>query len=110
MHPCIPHRGHEHAEMYNFHGIFEYKYSDIDDDYNKVFYDVTLLIPMGKYSAGDEVDSAYWKTDELTLYIDDDTVGMSAGCVTWNTRCASMSPRTSRMMSRLFRRLVQTRP
>ena len=67
----------------NFHGLFTWIDWDEGggDSRDILFYDVTFLIPMGKYSAGDEVDSAYWKTDELTLFIGDDTVGIKFGLV-----------------------------
>lgn len=60
--------------MENFHGLFDAKWVDITDEFNYVYYDVTFLKDVGKYKSGDKVDSAYWKHDELTLYIGDDEV------------------------------------
>ena len=79
--PASPTEGSRNAEMENFHGIFEFEYIDINDDDNKVFSNVKFLKDIGKYKAGDEFESAYWKTDELTLYIGDDTVGIKFGLI-----------------------------
>jgi hypothetical protein len=62
--------------MHNFHGIFEYKYLEICDDFNRVFDKVTFLVDCGKYKAGDTVESMYFKYDNLTMYIGDDLVGI----------------------------------
>lgn len=72
---------HRNTKMENFHGLFDAKWVDITDEFNYVYYDVTFIKDVGKYKAGDKVDSAYWKHYELTLYIGDDTVGIKFGLI-----------------------------
>lgn len=57
--------------MENFHGIFEAEWCDITDDYNTVYYNVTFLKDVSVFKVGDKIESAYWKHEDLTLWIGD---------------------------------------
>ncbi len=62
--------------MRNFHGIFEYKYVEICDGFNRLFQNVTFLVDVGKYKSGDTVKSMYFEYDNLRMYIGDDAQGI----------------------------------